>query len=158
MDYIKLARAVGFAEAGIMKVDDLVIRPEFRKLCEENTCGNYNVAEGCPPLCGELEDMLARMNRYEHALILKTKTPCNPYYDRKEQNEIQARQNKLTLVLHDLIKQDGVEDMLVMTAGPYGHFSCLSAYCIHAQKMADHVGMTCWKKDGHARYFSLILY
>ena len=158
MDYIRLAKAVGFAEAGIMDVNDFVIHPEFRKLCEKNTCGNYNLAKGCPPLCGELEDMLIKMKQYKHALILKTKTPCDSSYDRKEQEEIQAKQNKLTLVLHDLMKNDGKEDMLVMTAGPYQDYSCLSAYCVNAQKMAEHVGMTCWKNDAYARYFSLILY
>lgn len=158
MDYIRLAKAVGFHEAAIMDVRDLVVNPEFRKLCEKNTCGNYNVVPGCPPLCGSLDSMLEKMNRFDHALILKTKSACQPSYDRAEQEEIQEKQNELTLVLHGLMKNDGLEDTLIMTAGPYKGYSCLSAYCINAQKMADHVNMSCWKNDDHARYFSLILY
>ena len=40
-----------------------------------------------------------------------------------------------------------------MSAGPYKHNSCMSAYCVDAQKMADAVGMLCWTSDGMIRYF-----
>ena len=158
MDYVKLAKAMGFDNAGVMRVEDLVIVPEYRKLCERNTCGNYNKEPGCPPMCGELSDMVSDMAGYENALILKTVNPCNDYYDRAEQKAIQAKQNRLTLSLYELMKKDGAGDMLVMTAGPWEDYSCLSAYCINAQKMAEAVGMSCWKNDKMARYFSLILY
>ena len=45
-----------------------------------------------------------------------------------------------------------------MSAGPYKHNSCMSAYCVDAQKMADAVGMQCWTNDGKFRYFSQILF
>ena len=41
---------------------------------------------------------------------------------------------------------------------PYKHNSCMSAYCVDAQKMADAVGMQCWTNDGKFRYFSQILF
>ena len=43
-------------------------------------------------------------------------------------------------------------------AGPYRHHSCMSAYCVDAQEMADAVGMICWGKDGKVRYFSQVLF
>ena len=45
-----------------------------------------------------------------------------------------------------------------MSAGPYKHHSCMSAYCVDAQEMADAVGMICWGHDGKIRYFSQILF
>lgn len=158
MDYIKLAKAVGFHEADVMNTCDLVIIPKFRELCAQNICGNYNKALGCPPKCGTVDHMVTKINAYSKALILKTKTKCNNIMDREEQEAIQAKQNKLTQVLYNLMVNDGMDDLLFMSAGPWGSNSCLSAYCIHAQKMAESVGMTCWKNDGFARYFTLILY
>ena len=41
MDYVKEAKALGFTQAALMPVSELVIVPEYRMFCEENLCGNY---------------------------------------------------------------------------------------------------------------------
>ena len=64
--------------------------------------------------------------------------------------------NHLTEELADKIKAAGYDDLLLMTAGPYKGNSCLSAYCVNAQMMADAAGMICWNDDDKVRYFSLI--
>ena len=46
------------------------------------------------------------------------------------------------------MKEAGKTDILIMSAGPYKHNSCMSAYCVNAQKMADAVNMLCWIDDG----------
>lgn len=43
MDYIKEAKKLGFSNAAIMDTQKLVFKPEYRKFCEENQCGCYNV-------------------------------------------------------------------------------------------------------------------
>ena len=45
-----------------------------------------------------------------------------------------------------------------MSAGPYKTYSCMSAYGLDAQKMAESAGMVCWADDLDVRFFSLILY
>ena len=55
MDYVKEAKALGFTQAALMPVSELVIVPEYRMFCEENLCGNYNVLPACPPASGTLE-------------------------------------------------------------------------------------------------------
>ena len=52
----------------------------------------------------------------------------------------------------------GTDDLLIMSAGPYRRHSCMSAYGIDAQKMADAAGMICWADDGNTRFFSQILF
>lgn len=158
MDYIKLAKAVGFYDANIMKVSELVTDPVYRTYCEENVCGNYNLAYGCPPKCGTVEYMIRKMNQYENALILQSKTKYKELLCKEEQVDIQRKHNKLTEVLSDLMKTDGIDDMLFMSAGPWKKYSCLSAYCIDCEKMANVVNMSCWEEDGYVRYFSLLLF
>ena len=67
---------------------------------------------------------------------------------RKEHGETQAQ----------VAAAAGMTDLLIMSAGPYKHHSCMSAYCVDAQEMADAVGMICWGHDGKIRYFSQILF
>ena len=52
MDYVQQAKSLGFTDAALMPVKDLVIMPEYRCFCEENLCGNYNRLPTCPPMSG----------------------------------------------------------------------------------------------------------
>ena len=71
-------------------------------------------------------------------------------------------QNRVGAVLDEQLMEqmraDGLTDLLMMGAGPWKHASCMSAYCVDAQRMADAVHMKCWADDGKIRYFSLILF
>lgn len=60
-DYVALAKAAGFTAAALMPVRELVVVPEYRKFCEQNLCGNYDVLPACPPMSGTVEEMTAAM-------------------------------------------------------------------------------------------------
>ena len=65
MDYVTEAKALGFTDAALMPVRELVIVPEYRVFCEENLCGNYNVLPACPPASGTVEEGLYRSSGAE---------------------------------------------------------------------------------------------
>lgn len=157
-DYVQLAKTLGFTDAALMEVKDLVVVPEYRQFCEENLCGNYGVLPACPPQSGTVEEMTARMRKYQTALVLTMVVTPVSYTDSKEQKAAKRQQNILTEQLMQEMKQDGLTDLLMMGAGPWKDASCMSAYCVNAQKMADQVHMKCWENDGKIRYFSLILF
>ena len=147
------AKKLGFSNTAIMDTKKLVFKPEYRKFCEENQCGCYNVNPACPPECGTVETMKQRVFAYEKALILQTIQSKDMDYKMAK-----LAHNKLTEQLASKIMESGNTDLLIMSAGPYRHYSCLSAYCVDAQEMADAVGMTCWGTDDKIRYFSQILF
>lgn len=157
-DYTQAARALGFTDAAVMDAADLVIVPEYRMFCEENLCGNYGVLPACPPMSGTVEEMTAAVRRYHSALVLTIETTPVCYTDRAEQKAAKRHQNLLTEQLMEQMRADGMDDLLMMGAGPWKNASCMSAYCVNAQKMAEHVHMKCWENDGKIRYFSLILF
>ena len=157
-DYISSAKQLGFTDAALLPVEDLVVVPEYRKFCEQNLCGNYGVLPACPPMSGTVEEMTAAMRKYRTALILMMETTPVDFKNTAEQKAAKRHQNLLTEQLLEKIKADGLEDLLMMGAGPWKHASCMSAYCVDAQKMADAVHMKCWANDGKIRYFSLILF
>ena len=157
-DYVQLAKDFGFTDAALLPVADLVVVPAYRCFCEENLCGNYDVLPVCPPMSGTVEEMTANMRRYQTALVLTIETTPNCYTDKAEQKAAKRAQNLLTEQLMDQMRADGQTDLLMMGAGPWKTASCMSAYCVDAQKMAGAVHMKCWENDGKIRYFSLILF
>ena len=97
--------------------------------------------------------MKERALKYEKTLVLQTTQ--DGFMDYKK---AKLFHNKLTEQLAEKMKEAGKIDLLIMSAGPYKHNSCMSAYCVNAQKMADEVNMLCWTDDGKIRYFSQILF
>lgn len=47
--------------------DDIL---RFRKLCEDNLCGNYRTSWTCPPYCGTMDECMDKINSYRYADIL----------------------------------------------------------------------------------------
>ena len=157
MDLIKEALSMGFADAAIMDTKDLVFVPEYRQFCEDNLCGNYNLVPACPPACGTVEEMQAKALKYEKALVLQTVLK-DPIMDPLLFKQAKHAQNILTEQLARQMQEAGKEDILIMSAGPYKNCSCMSAYSVDAQKMADAVGMVCWADDSDVRFFTQILF
>ena len=153
MDFTEEAKALGFSDAAVMDTDNLVFMPEYRVFCEENACGNYDKNPACPPESGTVEEMKARALKYEKTLVLQTTQDSLMDYKKAK-----LFHNKLTEQLSEKMKEAGKTDILIMSAGPYKHNSCMSAYCVNAQKMADAVNMLCWTDYGKIRYFSQILF
>ena len=140
MDLIKEALSMGFADAAIMDTKDLVFVPEYRQFCEDNLCGNYNLVPACPPACGTVEEMQAKALKYEKALVLQTVLK-DPIMDPVLFKQAKHAQNILTEQLARQMQEAGKEDILIMSAGPYKNCSCMSAYSVDAQKMADAKGI-----------------
>ena len=157
-DYAAMAKAFGFTGAAVLPVREQVVVPEYRRFCAQNLCGNYGGLPACPPMSGTVEEMTADMRRYQTALILMIETTPVDYWDMAEQKAAKQHQNLLTEQLMEQMRADGLTDLLMMGAGPWKHASCMSAYCVDAQRMADAVHMKCWADDGKIRYFSLILF
>lgn len=156
-NYIVKAKELGFSDAAVMPVSGLTVVPEYRRFCEENLCGNYNKLSACPPESGTVEQMRAKMLSFEKALILQTIVEPADMQDAAEHRKAKVQHNILTEELMTFMQEDGIGEILMMGAGPWKTYSCMSAYCVDAQKMADAVGMKCWENDGLVRYFSLLL-
>lgn len=153
-EIINKALALGFVKAAIIDVDKLVCVPEYRKYCEENLCGNYDKLPACPPQCGTVEELNAKIKGYQKALVLQTELlPI-----KKEMSEYLAGKRKHNQLTDALLAELDLCNPLVMSAGPWKQYSCMSAYAIDAEKMAAACNMICWGNDGKIRFFSSILF
>ena len=172
---IELALAENFAGAVVVDTKDIVFDPIFRPCCEENLCGQYGVNYTCPPDCGSTEEMERKIRAHKKALVLQTIWEIPDVTDNTAIKPAKKAHNAAQLRLMRKFREGGVPGFLVGASGcalcspchltngePCAHpderYSCMSAYCVDAQKMADAVHMKCWENDGKIRYFSLILF
>ena len=172
---IEMAVEQGFSAAAVIGTESVPFDPAFRPLCEENLCGKYGVNYACPPDCGTPEEMQRKVTRHRHALVLQTLWQVDDFADAKATGPAKAEHNAMSLRLVRELRKNGCDGFLIGSGGcalcrpcaivrgepctfPDLRYSCMSAYCVDAQKMADAVGMQCWTNDGKFRYFSQILF
>lgn len=164
----------GFTHAEWMDVKDLQFDGSLRRYCVENLCGNYGKNYACPPDCGTPDEMEKKVRRFDRALVLETIQRVENLMDAAEIKKIRARHNKMSAELIKKICYGQTQGMAVM-AGPCAicktcakiqgkpcHFpeqvaSCLSAYCIVAEKMANHCGLPYWCGENQVAFFSIYL-
>lgn len=171
------ARAAGFVNAAVISTEQLEFVPEFRKFCKENACGNYGRNYGCPPYCGTPEEMAARVMAYQWAIVFQSRTPVKNIMDDKETKKVKKMHTGMTLKALDVLEAEGLGmDGFPIMCGPCNYceackmtadepcinkkmrFSCLSAYCIDAGKMAEQCGMEMQWNGEIVSFFSLYLF
>ena len=132
MDFIKEALTLGFNNAAVIDVKDLVFVLEYRQFCEENLCGNFNVISSCPPACGTPEEMHRKALNYKKALILQTvlESPEEQFDVKKAK----YNHNILTEKLYKKMEADAETTPLLIQRRALQTFSCMSAYGIDARK------------------------
>lgn len=165
----------GVYRTAFVDTKDLVFNPEFRKYCEEDKCGNYDVNYSCPPYCGTPEEMQAKVMQYGRLLLVQTAWEVSDVMNTEETAEAKAKHNAISFNVLDTLKEMGMEPDAMM-AGPcklckkvcmqmigkpcprdYRVFSCLSAYCIDVTKLAKTAGLECWCGDTRVLYFSMFM-
>ncbi len=148
---IHLAIETGFANAALIETKDLIFLPSFRPLCAENLCGKYGVNYACPPDCGTVEEMKARVLKWTHAIVLQTLWDIDDPMDGNQTKPAKGKHNKMT---RQFIDQVGIPGLMIGASGcnlcdscaitegkpcrfPQQMFSCMSAYCIFVKDLAD---------------------
>lgn len=77
----ELARSCGAAGAAYCSVDQIKTDPMFRKLCAENSCGNYGGSWMCPPEIGDISDLIGRIRRFSGGVLYQTVYPLSDSFD-----------------------------------------------------------------------------
>ena len=76
-----IAMAAGAFRAGIVPTAAVKTDAAFRKMCEQNLCGNYGRSWMCPPDAGPIEELMAEVRAYSHILVYQTVGELEDSYD-----------------------------------------------------------------------------
>lgn len=69
---IEKVKELGAAAASIINTSDIRFSEEFRKLCEENSCGKYGTNWMCPPAVEPLEVLKAKVLKLSEGFVFQT--------------------------------------------------------------------------------------
>lgn len=76
-----LAEQIGFSHIGPLNMAALVPLPEVRAMCAANRCGAYGRSWSCPPACGTLEELGARLRRYRRGILVQSTAAMEDEFD-----------------------------------------------------------------------------
>ncbi|MEA5050456.1 MAG: DUF2284 domain-containing protein [Oscillospiraceae bacterium] len=75
LDYDKLfadAEACGFTNWGKLDASTLEFLDDIRVMCTADRCRRYGKTWSCPPACGTLEEIRAKMAPYKEGILVQT--------------------------------------------------------------------------------------
>lgn len=171
-EMIRYALSLGFSNAAAMDTKDLTFVPGFRPLCQENLCGKYGVNYACPPDCGTVDEMKRRLQSWPRAIVLQTMWDIDDPLDEAQTKPAKNTHNQWTRQFISHLQQPG----LMVGAGgcslcnpcalvdglpcrfPDQRYSCMSAYCVFVQEMAEHCAMEYDCGPGVVAFFSMFCF
>lgn len=62
----------GVSGAAIVDVNEVVVNEDFRRICENNSCGGYNRCYMCPPDIGEIHELMAKVKSFDQAVLYQS--------------------------------------------------------------------------------------
>ena len=137
-DLLKDALALKATHASISEVAEITFNEEFRKLCEQNSCGSYNKNWMCPPAVGPINDLKERALRFKQGLLFQTVHPIASSLDWKGMLAGGVNHTKIFRKILECMENDyDFKEILPLNAGP----------CTYCAKCAYLVGEQCQFPD-----------
>ena len=119
IDYEKLSvqgKTCGFTNVARLDPATIELREEVRAMCASGKCRMYGRSWSCPPACGTLEELRARISGYREGILVQTVGQLEDSMDGDGMMETEAQHKAHFAKLHDLLLQD-YPDLLAIGAG-----------------------------------------
>lgn len=150
----ELAKKEGFNAVAVIPTADIVVKPEFRRFCEENRCGKYGANYSCPPDCGTVGEVYNKLLSKSSAMVLQMVYDIKGYDDKENIQKARSSFNYAVLNVMDKIREKGYNGFPLGYNGcplcspckrtlnqpcafPEDKISCISAYCIDVAELAN---------------------
>ena len=111
-----LAKEAGFSNAGPLDVATIELKDDVRAMCNANSCGVYGKNWSCPPACGELAELRAKLSQYHEGLLVQTVGELEDQFDGEGMMETQEAHMAHFYALHERLIQD-YPNLLALSAG-----------------------------------------
>ena len=111
---IHLALEAGFSHAGVLRADTIILKEEVRQMCA--ACSVYDKRWSCPPGCGTLEEMGAKIGAYETGILVQTVGELEDAFDAEAMMDTEALHKKNFAKVYGLLRKE-YPGMLALGAG-----------------------------------------
>lgn len=137
-DLVKEALELKVTHASIIEVAKISFNEDFRKQCEQNSCGSYNKNWMCPPAVGPIGDLNNQALNFKQGLLFQTVHQLEDSFDWEGMQEGQANHEKvLRKLLEHVENKDSCTQILPLSVGP----------CMYCAKCACLLGKKCYFPD-----------
>lgn len=175
-EIVKKALDCGAYKAGIIDVKDIVLDKSFRDLCASNVCGMYGKCYMCPPDVGDINELMANIAKYDHALVYQTVNALEDSFDFEAMTAAKKRMYLLSQSIRGIFYGFNLHDVLHLGAGGCGvcdicakriNAPCrapelaipsLEAYGINVSELAKTAGMKYTNGQNTVTYFGAVLF
>lgn len=173
MEWIKLAKDVGFEAVCELNMDGMQVLPEVRDMCAADRCNAYGSRWACPPGCGTLEQCRNRIGRYANGILLQTVGTLEDAFDAEGISAASKRHDsRFKLLTHQVRRR--LPGCLPLGAGsctrcevctypvkpcrfPKKMFSSMEAYGLLVSDVCTRSGMPYYRGPGTITFTSCIL-
>lgn len=152
-----LAKEAGFT-AALTTPNQVLQKEEYRVYCEENRCGKYNANYSCPPDCGTVEELKAKVLAEDTILVVQTIKENVDKSDKEQIIRTRAAHNASIIRLMSHFRKLGYDGFCAGYGGcslctpckrienlpcafPDLKISCMSAYCVDVADLAGKCGL-----------------
>ncbi len=114
---LEIAEKSGFDHVGYADINKMEFLSEIHDMCKVNKCGKYNTRWACPPACGTLEEISARVKSYDYAMILQATEEMEDDYDWDAIQKASSRCGKSLRILAKELREMGLDILAMGTNG-----------------------------------------
>jgi len=173
---IKKLKELGADNAAKVAVKDIRFEPQFRDLCVMNHCGLYGKCWMCPPDAGDVNELIARARKYEHAVVYQTIGKLEDSFDIEGMEEASDLNTRLTVTFRNWVREQKGIDWLLLNKGgcgicntcskandepcpfPEEALESLDSYGVYVSELAKLAGMNYINGTNTVTYFGALLY
>lgn len=173
--WVDRALALGATGAVWVPTQAVEIREEFRKLCEQNACRNYDTNWMCPPAVGSMDACKQRLERYEEGLVVQRICQLQDWMDIEGMEQGAALHQALLDALRQEMEQEG--EVLALSSGgckrcetcaylqdrqpcrqPQRAMSSLEAYGMDVTRLIEQAGLPYGWSSNTVYYTGMVLF
>ena len=101
-ELVTAALSCGADHAAVIPVEKAETDASFRRLCENNVCGNFGKNWKCPPDVGDIHELMAELKSYRFMLVYQTIGRLEDSYDFEGMTAAGARHGR---VIQDIARR-----------------------------------------------------
>ena len=110
----------GAKAAQVIPAEQIKTDRIFRDICKSNSCGGYGRCYMCPPDLGEIDELMARVDTYDYALVYQTVDTLLDSFDFEGMLEAKGHVFPITRAVCDALFSVGIAEPLRLGVGGCG--------------------------------------
>lgn len=107
----------GATKAALIAQDSIVLSATFYDICASNQCGNFGKCWMCPPDIGPIEELMARVREYPHAVLYQTIHPLEDSFDIEGMGEASVRHAQVSQKIQSAVVPQLKGEFFHLSAG-----------------------------------------